>query len=99
MAIEDAVEMARAVRDMPDPESAFAAYRAARIARVRRVVAEGGRGALRRMPGPVGRRLRDATLRFGFRFLLRPAAFAWLYDHPIDWATRVATPPVRRQRT
>jgi FAD-dependent urate hydroxylase len=98
MAIEDAVEMAQAVRDLPDPETAFSAYRAARIARVRRVVAEGRRGTLRRMPGPLGRRLRDAVLRLGFRFLIGPRSYAWLYDRPIDWAARVAAPPVRRRR-
>jgi 2-polyprenyl-6-methoxyphenol hydroxylase-like FAD-dependent oxidoreductase len=90
MAIEDAVELGRCLRDLPDPDTAFAAYEGLRRERVERVVANGARSSNAKAAGPVARVLRDAFLPL---FLRRQAAeaAAWLHGHHIDWHTPVPT--------
>jgi FAD-dependent urate hydroxylase len=84
MAIEDAVELGRCLRDLPDPDAAFTAYERLRRARVEQVVANGARSSNSKAAGPVARVLRDALLPI---FLRRQAAEAaeWLHGHHIDW--------------
>ncbi|OLT13486.1 FAD-binding monooxygenase [Pseudonocardia sp. CNS-139] len=91
MAIEDAVELGRCLRDHPDPATAFAAYERLRRARVERVVAHGARSSNAKAAGPVARVLRDAVLPL---FLRRQAkqATKWLHDHQIPWEDRVVAP-------
>ncbi|MGI5128442.1 FAD-dependent monooxygenase [Pseudonocardia sp. CA-107938] len=94
MAIEDAVELARCLRDHPDPETAFTAYVGLRRERVERVVAAGARSSNQKAAGPVGRVLRDLVL----PIILRRAAgsgtgsLAWLHRYEIDWDAPVAAP-------
>jgi FAD-dependent urate hydroxylase len=86
MAIEDAIVLARCVRDAPSVESAFATYEAARRPRVERVVAVGRRNGTGKTPGLVGRGIRDLVLRLVFRNGAGGAeALRWMYDHPIRW--------------
>jgi 2-polyprenyl-6-methoxyphenol hydroxylase-like FAD-dependent oxidoreductase len=84
MAIEDAVELGRCLRDLPEPDAAFAAYERLRRARVEQVVADGARSSNAKAAGPVARVLRDALLPI---FLRRQGdrAAAWLHGHHIDW--------------
>jgi 2-polyprenyl-6-methoxyphenol hydroxylase-like FAD-dependent oxidoreductase len=85
MAIEDGVEVARCLRDLPIPD-ALAGFEALRRARVERVVAEGARRGASKTVGPVGRVLRDLLLPVFLRRAARDTAgYAWLYDHHIDW--------------
>jgi 2-polyprenyl-6-methoxyphenol hydroxylase-like FAD-dependent oxidoreductase len=88
MAIEDAVELGRCLRDLPEPAVAFAAYERLRRARVERVVANGARSSNAKAAGPVARVLRDALLPI---FLRRQGAQAeaWLHGYHIDWDTPV----------
>jgi FAD-dependent urate hydroxylase len=90
MAIEDAVELGRCLRDLPEPGLAFAAYERLRRGRVEQVVADGARSSNVKAAGPVARVLRDAVLPV---FLRRQAAQAqaWLHGHHIDWDTPVTT--------
>ena len=55
MAFEDAVTLARCLRDRPVPSEAFAAYERLRRTRVEAVVARGKRSGDAKAPGPVGR--------------------------------------------
>jgi FAD-dependent urate hydroxylase len=82
MAIEDGLELARCLRDLPDLDSAFAAYERIRRARVERVVTLGRRNGSGKAQGPVGAWLRDLMLPL---FLRRGAGDDWLTDHRIDW--------------
>jgi FAD-dependent urate hydroxylase len=84
MAIEDAVELGRCLRDAPDPDAAFAAYERLRRSRVEQVVADGARSSNVKTAGPVARVLRDALLPI---FLRRHGdrAATWLHGHHIDW--------------
>ena len=91
MAIEDAVVLAKCLRDVPGIEAAFAAYEALRRERVERVVAHGKRNGNGKAPGPIGRVIRDLALRMVFRRGSQPlGAMRWLFEHHIDWETPVA---------
>jgi FAD-dependent urate hydroxylase len=85
MAAEDAVVLARCLRDLPDIPRAFAAYERLRRARVERIVARGARAGSAKTQGPVGRVLRDLMLPLVFRFLVTERSMAWIYDHHVDW--------------
>ncbi|PJM95401.1 FAD-dependent oxidoreductase [Streptomyces sp. CB01373] len=88
LAAESAVELARALRDLPRSQ-AFAAYERARRARVERVIAEAARTNSGKAAGPVGRVFRDALLPL-FARLGTPEKMEWQYDHRIHWDTAVA---------
>lgn len=57
LAIESAVQLARCLRDLPDPASAFAAYEQLRRSRVEGVAARARKINHRKTPGPVTRRM------------------------------------------
>ncbi len=84
MAIEDAVVLAKCLRDLPDTERAYAAFERLRRPRVERVVAFGARSSSNKAPGPIARRVRDLVL----PIILKRFATAsqdWLFGHHIDW--------------
>jgi 2-polyprenyl-6-methoxyphenol hydroxylase-like FAD-dependent oxidoreductase len=87
MAMEDAVMLARCLRDHPDPDVAFVAFEAARRERVERVVAQGKRNGSGKAAGPVGARIRDAIMPTVVRRFASAQALAWMTDHRIDWHT------------
>lgn len=89
MAIEDAVILARCLRDLPQIPEAFAAYKRLRRERVERIVAHGARGSSDKTPGPVARVLRDLMLPVVFKFLVTEKSLAWLYNHHVDWEAPV----------
>jgi len=83
MAFEDAVTLARCLRDLPDVPAAFAAYENLRRRRVERVVARGKRNGSGKALGPVGR----ALLPTFFRLLAKASGGGqnWIFDHRVDW--------------
>jgi FAD-dependent urate hydroxylase len=86
MALEDAVTLAKCLRDLPDVPAAFAAYENLRRERVERVVAQGKRNGDGKAMGRIGRLL----LPLIFKLVARSASKnGWLYDHRIDWNERV----------
>jgi FAD-dependent urate hydroxylase len=92
MAAEDAVVLAKSLRDRPDIPEALATYEGLRRRRVERIVAQGARTSSAKTPGPVGRVLRDLALPLVFKFLVTDRSMAWIYDHHLDWdAPLVAT--------
>jgi 2-polyprenyl-6-methoxyphenol hydroxylase-like FAD-dependent oxidoreductase len=96
MAIEDAVELGRCLRDLPEPDAAFAAYERLRRDRVERVVAQGARSSNSKAAGPLARVLRDAFLPIFLRRTGQQAA-TWLHEYAIDWdAPVVAGVPAGR---
>ncbi|TDV46863.1 2-polyprenyl-6-methoxyphenol hydroxylase-like FAD-dependent oxidoreductase [Actinophytocola oryzae] len=82
MAIEDAVTLARCLRDGADVPDAFARYESLRRTRVERVVAQGKRNGDGKSLGPVMRRVLPLFFK-----LYRPSekSMDWLYGHRIDW--------------
>ena len=93
LAIEDAVELGRCLRDLPDVPMAFTAYESLRRERVERVVAHGNRSSTAKAAGPVGRVLRDAFLPLVLRRMERDGgALSWVHGHHIAWDQRCAPP-------
>jgi 2-polyprenyl-6-methoxyphenol hydroxylase-like FAD-dependent oxidoreductase len=81
LAVEDAVVLARCLRDLPVPE-ALAAYEHARRGRTERVVAQGFRTSSAKSPPAVGRVVRDLVLPLVLR---RTDPQAWIREHHVDW--------------
>ncbi|GAA3397484.1 FAD-dependent oxidoreductase [Cryptosporangium minutisporangium] len=90
MAIEDAVVLAKCLRDLPDVADAFATYVALRRPRVERVVAAGARTSSMKAAGPVGRVLRDAMMPVFLRLASRSMNNDWMYRYHVDWDTPAA---------
>ncbi|MFE5704664.1 FAD-dependent oxidoreductase [Rhodococcus koreensis] len=85
MAIEDAVVLARCLREHRDTAVALAAYETARRTRVERIVAQGKRNGSGKAPGPVGRAIRDVTLPTVMRMIGRRDSLRWMYDYRLEW--------------
>jgi FAD-dependent urate hydroxylase len=92
MAIEDAVVLAKCLRDLPDIRQAFAAYEQLRRERAERVVAQGARSSSGKAAGPVARVLRDLMLPVVLKRVASSGekSLAWMYDYHIDWDEKVA---------
>lgn len=91
MAIEDAVVLAKCLRDLPTIEGAFTAYETLRRERVEKVVAAGARSSSTKVAGPIGRVFRDLAMPFFLRRVAGDGAesLRWLHQHRIDWETPV----------
>lgn len=87
MAIEDAVTLAKCLRDLPDVPQAFTRYEQLRRHRVERVMAQGRRNGNGKTVGPVGRVARDLSMPVVMRFMFRHGRdpLRWMWDHHIDW--------------
>jgi len=93
MAIEDAVVLARCMRDLPDTRQAFAAYEKLRRTRVERIVAHGARTSNSKAAGPVARVLRDLMMPFLLKRVANGGSLAWMHDYHIEWQEKVAILP------
>jgi FAD-dependent urate hydroxylase len=89
MAIEDAVVLAKCLRDTTDIPAALGTYEEVRRDRVERIVAQGARTTRTKTPGPVGRALANILLPIVFKLFVTDKKLAWLYDHHIDWEAPV----------
>jgi 2-polyprenyl-6-methoxyphenol hydroxylase-like FAD-dependent oxidoreductase len=89
MAIEDAIVLAKCVRDLPDIAAALAAFERLRRRRVERIVAQGARSSQHKTAGPIGRVVRDLVLPFVFRYVVNEQSLSWMYDYRINWDTPV----------
>jgi 2-polyprenyl-6-methoxyphenol hydroxylase-like FAD-dependent oxidoreductase len=87
MAIEDALVLARCLRDTSDVDTALATYERLRRRRVERVVKQGRRNGSGKTPGRFGRVVRDLLMRAFFPLVMKGDPMAWIHDHRIDWET------------
>ena len=84
LAMEDAMMLARCLREDPEPERAFASLVSQRRARVEKIVAAARRnGAPKVVTSPIGRWARDRVLPFFLR--LGTKAQREQYDYRIAW--------------
>jgi 2-polyprenyl-6-methoxyphenol hydroxylase-like FAD-dependent oxidoreductase len=90
MAFEDSVLLAKCLRDLPGIGTAYTAFEHTRRHRVERIVAHGARSSSTKVAGAVGRVLRDLALPFVFRHLITEKSMAWMYEHHIDWDSRIS---------
>jgi 2-polyprenyl-6-methoxyphenol hydroxylase-like FAD-dependent oxidoreductase len=100
MALEDAVILAKCLRDRPDIPAAFATFEALRRNRVERIVRHGARSSNSKAAGPAGRVIRDLILPAVFKRAARDGgkSMTWLQGHHIDFGEHVApaaSPAVR----
>ncbi len=84
LALEDALELVKCLRDRPDPASAFATFQQLREKRIAKVMAAAKRTNNNKAAGPVGRVIRDALAPVAMKLFTRPNARAWLYKHHIE---------------
>lgn len=91
MALEDAVMLAKSLRDLPDRDAAFAAYEQLRRNRVDRVITGGARQTHAKKLNVVRRTIRNFRARRQYA-KATSGPRDWLYDYPLDWDI-----PVTRQ--
>ena len=89
MAMEDAVVLGQCLRDIDDPARALATLAHLRRPRTDKIVALGAKTASSKAAGAVAAAMRDAFMKFGFRFFYKPESAAWLLRNHIDWDERV----------
>jgi 2-polyprenyl-6-methoxyphenol hydroxylase-like FAD-dependent oxidoreductase len=87
LALEDAVVLARCLRDLP-VTGALPAYERARRDRTQRVVAQGFRTSSAKSPPAVGRVVRDLVMPVVLR---HRDPGAWVRGHHVDWDAGVST--------
>jgi 2-polyprenyl-6-methoxyphenol hydroxylase-like FAD-dependent oxidoreductase len=92
MAIEDAIVLAKCLRDVPETDTAFATYARLRRARVEKIVKYSARVGRTKTAGPIGRRLRDLMMPFALKYFANSTAHAWMYTYHIDWSERIDAP-------
>ncbi|WP_054811155.1 FAD-dependent monooxygenase [Nocardia arizonensis] len=86
LAIESAIEVARCLRDLPDPEHAFAAYEGLRRERVEGVAARAARVNVSKTPGPAGRAMMRLMMPLLTRTVMNPEkTMGHEQRYRIDW--------------
>jgi len=91
LAMEDAIVLAKCVRDVPVLEDAFAAYEQLRRERAERAVKfSRARGNNKAASTPIARWFRDLLLPFFLKAGANPAALDWVYTYTVDWETPMA---------
>jgi FAD-dependent urate hydroxylase len=85
LSIEDAVVLAKCLRDAPDAPAALAAFQATRRRRVERIVKWAARVNNSKAAGPVGRVLRDAMMPSLLRLTADTKALRETFDYHVDW--------------
>jgi 2-polyprenyl-6-methoxyphenol hydroxylase-like FAD-dependent oxidoreductase len=88
LAVEDAVVLARCLRDLPVAD-ALRTYEDRRRARAERVVAQGFRTSSAKSPPAVGRLVRDLVMPLVLR---HRDPTAWMRDHAVDWDAPATVP-------
>jgi FAD-dependent urate hydroxylase len=94
MAMEDAVVLAKALRDCQDVPRAFAAYERLRRERVERVVVQGKRNGDVKAVGPIARVVRDLMFPLVFKWAARRSTDpqAWITGYRVAWETPIGEP-------
>jgi 2-polyprenyl-6-methoxyphenol hydroxylase-like FAD-dependent oxidoreductase len=85
LAIEDALVLAKCVRDVPDVTAAFARYESLRRARVERVVRYSARIGNAKVAGPVGRWFRDLMMPLALKHFANKQSHEWLYGYDVGF--------------
>jgi 2-polyprenyl-6-methoxyphenol hydroxylase-like FAD-dependent oxidoreductase len=85
LAIESAIQLARCLRDLPDPVSAFAAYEDLRRERVEKITRRGARTNSVKTPGPVARRFMQTVMPLFFKLMNFEKTIGPEQRYAIDW--------------
>jgi len=91
LAMEDALMLAKCLRDIPEPEAAFARYEALRRPRAERIVAVGRkRGEYKALRSRTAVWFRDLVMPVALRLFAREGAMSWIHDYTIPWDEHAA---------
>ncbi|MBF6295135.1 FAD-dependent oxidoreductase [Nocardia farcinica] len=94
LAVESAVQLARCLRDLPDPGAAFAAYERLRRTRVEGIAARAARINRSKAPGPVGRAMMNLLMPLLVRTVMKPdEKVAGERSYRIEWDAPVPGEP------
>ena len=93
LSIEDAVLLAKCLRDLPAPQIAFARFEALRRPRAERIIKQAARINSSKAAGPVTRVLRDATLPAIMKMAANSKQATAAYRYHIDWDTPTTASP------
>jgi 2-polyprenyl-6-methoxyphenol hydroxylase-like FAD-dependent oxidoreductase len=86
LAMEDAIVLAKCLRDIPDHALAFATYERLRRERVEHMVQYARRlGQGKVMTNPIQVGFRDMLMPFFLKRFANPAALDWGYSYHVDW--------------
>ena len=85
LSIEDGVELAKNLRDLPNPEQAFAAFDRARRPRVQRIIKQAARVNNNKAATGISRVFRDAMLPHILKLIANSKHSRELYGYHIDW--------------
>jgi FAD-dependent urate hydroxylase len=84
LAMEDGVVLAKCVSQLPT-QPAFQAFEKSRRRRVERAVAQAARSGRQRVPGPIGRVVRDLAFKIACRYMRPEQSLAWMSDSRAEW--------------
>ena len=84
LAVEDAVVLAKCLRDAPAVDAALARYEELRRPRTDRMLKVAGANRDAKVSGPVAARLRDVMMPFFFKRFAEKGG-AWMYDYDVEW--------------
>jgi FAD-dependent urate hydroxylase len=85
MVCEDAVMLAKCLRDQPSFDIAFTEFERLRRERVEKVVAYSRKLSNSKTAGPVARVFRDLMMPLVLKLFASKQAHAWMYTYHIDW--------------
>lgn len=86
LALEDAIVLAKCLRDVTPVESALARYEALRRPRAERIVADGRRrGTYKALRSRAAVRLRDLVMPLALRVFANGLRLAWIHDYRVRW--------------
>lgn len=86
MAMEDAIVLAKCLRDLDAPERAVVRFEALRRGRTERIVATGRRRGTYKAPASrAALFVRDLLMPLAFRVFVTEKSVSWIYDYEIPW--------------
>jgi FAD-dependent urate hydroxylase len=91
LAIEDAVVVAKCLRDLPNPQQAFARFETLRRPRVERIIKVAARINSNKTARPLTRVVRDAILPVILRITTNSKQVNQQYRYHIDWDTPISS--------
>lgn len=92
MALEDAVVLAKSLRDMPDLEQAFETYEHLRRERTEKMFDLGQRSDSGKfITRPLQQWFRDLTTPVFLKLFANTKASNWIYSYRVDWDTLIST--------
>jgi 2-polyprenyl-6-methoxyphenol hydroxylase-like FAD-dependent oxidoreductase len=91
LAVEDAMVLAKCLRDQEDHALAFTTYERLRRARVERMVQHGRRAGLGKVStNPIGVWFRDLSMPFFLKLIANQAVGDWIYSYKVDWDEKIS---------